>query len=114
VIKELQPKQSNVNVEGEITEKGEVREFQKFGNPGRVCSAKIKDESGEIGLTLWNDQIDQVKVGDRVRITKGYVNEWQGEMQLTTGRFGQLEVLSKDSGESDEGASVGDEGGDEG
>lgn len=91
-IKELQPKQGNVDIVAEVTEKGEIREFEKFGKQGSVCNAKIKDATGEIALTLWNEQIEQVNVGDTVHITNGYVNEWQGEMQLTSGKFGKIEV----------------------
>jgi ssDNA-binding replication factor A large subunit len=98
-IKDLKPKQGSVEVTAEVTEKGEVREFTKFGKAGRVCNAKIKDASGEMALTLWNEQIDQVNVGDTVHITNGYVNEWQGETQLTTGKFGALEVVGKTSSE---------------
>ncbi len=94
-IKDLQPKQGNVEVVGEVSEKGDIREFEKFGKSGRVCNAKIKDASGEIKLSLWNEQIEQVNVGDTVKITNGYVNEWQGELQLTTGKFGQMEIVSK-------------------
>ena len=92
-IKELKPKQGNVEIVAEVTEKGDVREFEKFGKSGRVCNAKIKDASGEIKLSLWNEQIDQVNVGDTVKVTNGYVSEWQGELQLTTGKFGNLEIV---------------------
>ena len=94
-IKDLKPKQGSVEVVAEVIEKGDVREFEKFGKQGRVCNAKIRDSSGEIALTLWNEQIEQVNVGDTVKITNGYVNEWQGDMQLTTGKFGKLEVEGK-------------------
>jgi replication factor A1 len=94
-IKDLQPRQGKVDIVVEVIDKGEIREFQKFGRSGRVCSAKVKDETGEIKLTLWNDQIDQVNVGDKLQISNGYVNEFQGEMQLTTGKFGKLEVVGK-------------------
>ena len=92
-IKDLKPRQGNVEVEAVIVDKGEIREFNKFGKAGRVCNAKIKDSTGTIALTLWNEQIEQVHLGDKIKITNGYVNEWQGEMQLTTGKFGKLEVL---------------------
>ena len=101
-ISELQPKQSGINVEVVIVDKGDVREFTKFGKVGRVCTAVVKDDSGQINMTLWNDDIDKVKVGDRVKLTNGFVNEWQGEMQLTTGRAGQLEVLEGQAALSDE------------
>jgi len=94
-INELQPRQGKVDIEMEIIEKGEVREFQKFGNPGRVCTAIAKDDTGQIKLTLWNDEIEQVDVGDKVKITNGYVNEFQGEKQLSAGRFGKMEVIKK-------------------
>ncbi len=92
-ISELKIRQGKVELEAEVTQKGEVRTFDKFGKQGRVCNATIKDASGEIKLTLWNDEIDKVNVGDKVKITNGYVNEFQGEKQLTAGRFGKLDIL---------------------
>lgn len=92
-IADLQIHQKGVNIEAEIIELGEVREFVKFGKPGRVCNAKIKDDSGEVNLTLWNEQIDELKKGNKIKVTNGYVNEWQGEKQLTAGRFGSIEVI---------------------
>lgn len=105
-IKDLQPRQGKVDITIEVTEKGDVREFEKFGKKGRVCSAKAKDDSGEIILSLWNEQIDQVSVGDQVKITNGWVSEFQGEKQLTTGKFGSMEIVEKsektDSSNSEE------------
>jgi len=94
-IKDLQAKQGQVDLIAEIIEKGDVREFNKFGKAGRVCNSVIKDETGKITLTLWNEQIDKVNVGDKVHVINGYVSEWQGEKQISTGRFGQLEVIGK-------------------
>ena len=82
-----------MKVPGEIIELGEIRTFNKFGKEGKVANARLKDDSGEILLSLWNEQIDKVKQGDNVEIKNGYVKEWQGELQLTTGRMGTLEVV---------------------
>ncbi len=94
-ISELKLREGKVEVVGEITDKGETREFIKFGRPGRVATATLKDDSGSVQLTLWNEDIDKVNVGDMVKIENGYVGEWQGEPQLTTGRLGKLEVIGK-------------------
>ena len=94
-LAELQARQGNVDVEVTIVNKGDVRSFSKFGKEGTVCNAQIKDDSGEMKLTLWNEQVEQVNVGDKVKITNGYVGEWQGEKQLSTGKFGKLEVTGK-------------------
>lgn len=91
-IKELKANQGFDVIEGTITELGDVRTFQKFGKPGRVANGKVKDASGEVKLTLWNEQIEQVKQGQHVKITNGYTSEWQGTLQISTGRNGTIEV----------------------
>ena len=101
-IKELQPRQGKIEIKAEIIEKGEIKTFDKFGKEGKVCNAKIKDETGEVTLTLWNEQAEQVNIGDIVKISNGYVSEFKGEMQLSTGKFGSLEVIdmtTEDHGE---------------
>ncbi len=97
-IKELQPKQGKVDITVTVVEKSEPRTFTKFNSQGQVCNAKVKDDSGTITLSLWNEQVSQIDVGDVISIKNGYVSEWQGEMQLSTGKFGKLEVVSKGDG----------------
>jgi ssDNA-binding replication factor A large subunit len=94
-IKDLEAKQGKVFLEADVVSKGNVREFNKFGKPGKVCDAELQDETGKIKLTLWNEQSDMVNVGDRISVKNGYVGEWQGEKQLSTGKFGSLEVVGK-------------------
>jgi len=101
-IKDLQLRQGNVDIEVDIVDVGEVREFEKFGRSGRVATAVAKDETGDIKLTLWNEDIDNVKSGDKVKISNGYVSEWQGEKQLTTGKMGKLEVVGESKGTKEE------------
>ncbi|MEK6835568.1 MAG: OB-fold nucleic acid binding domain-containing protein [Nanoarchaeota archaeon] len=92
-VKDITLKQGKIDITLEIIDISEIREFNKFGNTGRVATATAKDDSGEIKLTLWNNEIDVVKIGSKVRITNGYCGEFQGEKQLTAGRFGKLEVI---------------------
>jgi len=92
-ISEIQARQGKIDVEGTIADLGEIREYNKNGGTLKVCDAKFKDDSGEINLTLWNDEIDKVKVGDKVKITNGYCGEYQGEKQLSAGKFGNLEKI---------------------
>ncbi|MEK6943814.1 MAG: SOSS complex subunit B family protein [Nanoarchaeota archaeon] len=99
-VKDLKPRQGSVDIVLDITSIEPPREFQKFGKPGRVANAKGMDGTGEIKVTLWNEDIDNVKTGDKIQITNGYVNEWQGELQLTTGRLGKLEVIGKASADA--------------
>jgi ssDNA-binding replication factor A large subunit len=94
-ISELFVRQGNVEIEGTIKEINEPRTFNKFGKELRVADAILEDDSGAVKLTLWNEDIDNFKAGDKVRITNGYVNEFQGEKQLTSGKFGKIEKVGK-------------------
>ena len=77
----------------EVLEKSDVREFSRFGKLGRVCTCKIKDESGEMDLTLWNDEVDAINEGDNVKLADGWCKEWNGKLQASTGKNGKLEKL---------------------
>ena len=92
-IKDLAAGQGKVDMEVEIVSIEAPRTFDKFGKSGKVANAKIKDATGEMTMTLWNEQCDLVKPGTKVKIINGYVSEYKGEKQLSTGKFGRLEVV---------------------
>ena len=85
----------SVDVEAKIIQKSDTREVRsRYRNETyRVADAILKDDTGTIKLTLWNDQIDQVKLDDNIRIENGYITTFRGEMQLNVGRYGNLSVL---------------------
>jgi replication factor A1 len=93
-IKELRNGMKRLDIEGKVTDKSETREVtSRFKNETyKVASAVIADETGTIKLTLWNEQIDQVNVGNIVKIENGYVSSFRGEIQLNIGKFGKLTV----------------------
>lgn len=93
-IAELQVRQGDVNMDNvEVIEKTPVREFAKFGKSGKVCNVVIKDDSGNVQLTLWNEMVDQINVGDHLKLVDCYVGEWQGAKQVTTGKNGTIEKI---------------------
>ncbi len=92
-IKDIQANQGGVDIVAEVVEKEEPRSFEKFGKTGQVCSAKLKDGSGEVKMTLWNEDIEKVKVGDKIHLEKGWCSEYQGEKQVSAGKFGKIEVV---------------------
>ncbi len=94
-IKDLQPRQGKVELTATLIEKGDTRTIEKSNFSGKVCNAKLQDTTGTVKITLWNDQCDTVHDGDKVKISNGYVSEYQGEMQLSTGKFGKLSVVEK-------------------
>ena len=93
-INELRDGMKRITIQAKVTEKSDPREVtSRFKDQTyKVATALITDETGTIKLTLWNEQIDQVKVNDVVNIQNGYVTSFKGEIQLNVGKYGMLAV----------------------
>jgi len=84
---------SGINVLGEITKVSETRNVNlKAGGTVTVADATLSDESGDIGLTLWGEDIALCPVGTKVSIQNGFSNEFKGQVAITKGKYGKLEV----------------------
>jgi len=91
-IGDLKEGMGDVDVEGEILEKGYARAVRsrRRGEELSVANAGLGDDTGRVVIVLWNQQIRRVKLGDRIRIEHGYVNSYRGITQLNVGRAGKL------------------------
>ena len=96
-IGELTPTSRAVNVKAKVVSKSDVRSVAsgRDGAPHNVCDALIGDETGCIYLTLWDDNIDKVKIGETISIGNGYVSLFRGSMRLNVGRYGTLEAAKE-------------------
>ena len=65
-----------------------------------VRTVLLRDASGQIELTLWNDQVGHVRDADRVVIVEAWVrvNETNGRPELSLGSRGYLVNLGPASG----------------
>ena len=100
-ISQAKKMRSGVSVLAVVKSKGEPRTVNlKTGGTINVCDAIIanNDESPEnqMKLTLWGEDIKTVNEGDNVRIIDGYTNEFKGEVSLTKGKFGKMDVNPTD------------------
>ncbi|PIN70628.1 hypothetical protein COV93_00715 [Candidatus Woesearchaeota archaeon CG11_big_fil_rev_8_21_14_0_20_43_8] len=92
-VKELPDKGAVDEITLKVTAKEEPREVR--GGSLKVCNLTGEDDTGKVTVALWNDDIDKVKEGDMIKITKGWSQVYQGAMQVSSGRFGTLEVVEK-------------------
>jgi replication factor A1 len=82
-----------IDVEGQISDISETRNVNlRTGGQAKVADCTLGDDTGTIKLTLWDDQIDQVNVGSKVRVENGYTNSFRGEVRLNVGRYGKLSI----------------------
>jgi replication factor A1 len=93
-IIDLRNGDKRVTVEANVVEKGETREVRSRykDETYNVADVVVADETASIKLTLWNEQIDQVEVGNKIKIENGYVTSFKGEIQLNVGKFGTMTV----------------------
>lgn len=93
-ISELEDGRKNVSIAVRVDEKNEPRQVNSRykDETYTVADVVVSDETGTIKLTLWNEQIDQVEVGNTVKIDNGYVSSFRGEIQLNVGKYGTMSV----------------------
>ncbi len=89
-------------VEGSISESPVVREVALVdGRVVKVASFLLRDESGEVRVSVWRDLVDKVsglREGARVRVVNAYVRAGGGGgLELSTGYLSAVEVLAPGS-----------------
>lgn len=93
-ISELKGGMRSINVEASVVSVSESRTVNKRdGGTAKVADVVIKDDSGEIKLSLWEDQIAMVKAGSKITIENGYTTSFRGENQLSVGKYGKLNIV---------------------
>lgn len=92
-ISELQNGSKKVDLEAKVTDVGEPREVNTVNGKTKVANAIIEDDTGNISLVLWGDDTEKFQAGNKIRVENGFVKEWNGELQLSAGKYGRIKVL---------------------
>ena len=86
---------NKITVEGKIEGKTDKRTINtKAGTQVDTCNAFLVDDSGKIKIQFWGDEVDKIQDGLNIRITNGYTNSFKGEVSLTKGKYGSMEILA--------------------
>jgi ssDNA-binding replication factor A large subunit len=94
-INEIQRGLSNITLQAKIIDISDSRDVQtKYGKKS-VADATLEDDSGQISLTLWEENINKVRVGDSILISGAYVTEFRDKLQLNLPRSGKLEIVKE-------------------
>ncbi len=62
---------------------------------GPVAAACGRDETGLVGVVLWDKQIDEVKIGDIIRFESGWCQMRDGELIVSTGINGSMRIIDR-------------------
>jgi replication factor A1 len=92
-ISEIQRSMSNISIEAKVIDISEPRDVQTRYGKKNVADAILEDDSGQISLTLWEEKISSISVGDVIRVSGAYVTSFRDKMQLNIPRNGNIEVV---------------------
>ncbi len=91
---DVKPEMRRVDLDMKIVEIEEPRSYaSRTGKEGRVTTAIGEDDSGRIKISIWDKDIDRVKVGNTVKIRNGYARLFRDEVHVSAGMYGKLEVV---------------------
>ncbi|MFC2162314.1 hypothetical protein ACFLRF_01415 [Candidatus Altiarchaeota archaeon] len=60
---------------------------------GQVQDADVEDDTGSASLTLWTNEVGRFTEGDQVKISNGWAKMYNGQLQVSAGRYGALEKV---------------------
>jgi ssDNA-binding replication factor A large subunit len=83
----------NATIEATITAISAVRDVTTSRGASQVADATLQDETGTITLTLWGEDTKRYSVGQKLKITDGWVRDFRGKLQISQGRSGKITVL---------------------
>jgi replication factor A1 len=93
-IGDLKVGMKKVSLRAEVLEIPESKIVHtRYGTTACVSNALIKDETGSMKMSLWNQQINMVHKGNVIDVKNGEVTWFSGERQLRLGRSGSLSVI---------------------
>ncbi len=90
-ISELKDKTPVEEIVVKVTDISEPRDTRV----GPVQDATIEDDSGSATLTLWTEDVGKYGIGDMVKVTNGWAKMYQGNLQVSSGKFGTLEKVEE-------------------
>ena len=95
-IGELRLGMKGINVKAKIIEIPPARNvITRWGSRACVSNVKIADETGSIRLSLWNNQINKIQIGDEVEVKNCRVSKFAGQPQLRFGRKSEISVINQ-------------------
>lgn len=86
-INELGANSKVVNLVGEITH---LEEPSETPNGAGFQEGIISDDTGQVKITFWENQVNQFKKGDNILISTGWCKSFENTLQVSSGKFGKI------------------------
>ncbi len=95
-ISDIKVGMNNVTIQAKVIDKSEPRNVQTRYGPKAVADAILEDDSGQISMSLWENDINTVSVGDVLSVTGAYTTQFKDKLQLNVPRkTGKIETVKQ-------------------
>ncbi|MBL7083868.1 MAG: DNA-binding protein [Candidatus Aminicenantes bacterium] len=94
-ISQIKAGMRNIEVIGRLVELGKPVQMSTRYGLEPLAKAKLRDDTGEIVLNLWRQQIDVAQEGEIVILRNAFAREFSGVVQLNIGADGEILRYSK-------------------
>jgi len=92
-VKDVKPGMSNITLTVRVISVSKPRRVMTRYGEAMVASALVADETGEITLTLWRNQVNIVKPDYIIRIEGAFAKKFRDKLELNVGKRGRITVL---------------------
>ena len=98
---ELRPGMEHIDIRVRLVSLEEPREVEtSYGITHVLVEGLVEDDSGRMGLTVWNEkieQVDRVEVGDAVDLKDCFVTSFRGVLSINVGRDSEISSSASES-----------------
>ncbi|MCS7098214.1 MAG: hypothetical protein NZ922_04485 [Candidatus Methanomethyliaceae archaeon] len=96
-IEDLNPASKGIDLLVKVLEINPAKEVStRDGKKHNVAEVLVGDDTGCVLMSLWDDNINKVQVGQTISIKNAYITLFKGSMRLNIGRYGSLEPSSEE------------------
>ena len=96
---ELQDRDTGLSVTGILTDKNEIKQFEKDGQSKNVLRFALSDAGFQNNGAAWGksvDEISKIELNTKIKIDNCYSKLNRGQMELHLNDFSKIEILEKD------------------
>ena len=90
MLSELRPGMENVELIVDLMSLEEPRKVTTYsGLEHTLVEGLVKDGSGSMGLTVWNEKIEElegIEAGDTLMLVDCFITSFKGELSVNVGR----------------------------
>lgn len=91
-ISELEENSKVINLSVEIQSLEDGRNTE---GGAKLQEGIVVDSTGQVKITFWEDQVNKFKKGDKITMTTGWCKSFEGQLQISSGKFGKINLTSE-------------------